>query len=275
MTCTKITLSLVVYNSPYNEVERVVKSLLLYTAEKIIFVVDNSPTNALSKISQLDTCICYKHLSTNVGFGAAHNWAIEQAKKQGSVYHFIVNPDIYYDKDVIAPMLSYLEEHPRVGEMMPRILSPDGSVQYLPKLMPTPLMLLRRKLSKYFKRSGAWWLRNFEMRSMRNDSVYEVGHVSGCFAAIRMEAIAKCGAFDDRFFLYFEDTDLSRRIHQHYITAYFPKVAVYHEYGNAASKNIKCFFLFIKSMCKYFNKWGWFFDKERKQSNRFFLSQLE
>lgn len=270
----RVTFSVVVYNSPYEEVERVVKSLLLYKEEKTIYVVDNSPTVSLPFICQLDACIRYKHFPSNIGFGAAHNWALERAHEEGSSYHFIVNPDVYYDQDVAAPMVEYLEAHPMIGEMMPRILSPDGTKQYLPKLMPTPLMLLQRQADRLFHGRCQQWMERFEMRSMRDDRVYEIGHVSGCFAVLRMEAYEKCGGFDKRFFLYFDDTDLSRRVHQHYVTAYYPMAYVYHKYGHAASKSTKHFMLFLVSLIKYFNKWGWLFDKERKRSNRLFLSQL-
>lgn len=57
-------------------------------------------------------------------------------------------------------------------------------------------------------------MKRFEMRQMTDDKVYDIGHVSGSFAAFRMKALDDCGTFDSRFFLYFEDTDISRRIHK-------------------------------------------------------------
>ena len=270
-----VTFSVVTYNTPYDELERVIKSLLLYPGEKKIFVADNSKEDFISqRLHELDEHICYKHFPKNVGFGTAHNWAISQAQNVGSKYHIVVNPDIYYFKDVVAPILDYMEQNPSVGELMPCILSPNGSVQYLPKLMPTPLMLLQRRLHKAIVFYGTHWMQRFEMRPMRNDRVYEVGHVSGCYAVMRMEALKRCGMFDQRYFLYFEDTDLSRRICKHYKTVYFPYVMVYHKYGHSAIKSIKCFKHFICSLVKYFCKWGWCFDKFREESNKRFLSQL-
>lgn len=270
----RVTFSVVVYNSPYGDVERVIKSMLLYKGAKTIYIADNSSEASFSSVSQLDSCLVYKHFPTNVGFGVAHNWALERAREEGSSYHFIVNPDVYYDVDVVVPMVDYLEVHPKVGEMMPRILSPNGSVQHLPKLMPTPLMLLQRRMYRMFGKVGQRWMERFEMRSMHTDRVYKIGHVSGCFAVLRMEAYEKCGGFDKRFFLYFDDTDLSRRVHKHYLILYYPMVFVYHKYGHAASKNMKHLSMFVLSLIKYFNKWGWLFDKERKRYNHSILSQL-
>ena len=90
-----------------------------------------------------------------------------------------------------------------------------------------------------------------------------------------MEALQRCGLFDERFFLYFEDTDITRRIHRYFRTLYYPFVSVYHDYGNGASKDPKLFFVFIGSLIKFFNKWGWFFDSERRRCNKYFLKQIK
>lgn len=271
----KVTFSVVVYKQDIDEIRKVLQSILLYQHEKTIFVVDNSPTDSISNICKMDACIVYKHLPENVGFGKAHNWAIAEAKKVHSQFHVVVNPDITYQTDVVEPMIDYMLLHPTIGEMMPRILNPDGTIQFLPKLMPTPKMLIARRLRKVFP---AWYehcMRKFEMRSMRTDQVYDVGHVSGCFAVFSMEALEATGGFDDRFFMYFEDTDLSRRVHCHYRTVYYPLVTVFHDYGNGASRNVRLFKIFISSLIMYFNKWGWLFDKQRRICNKSFLKQIE
>lgn len=270
-----VTFSVVVYKETIEDLTKVVKSLLLYTFEKVIYVVDNSPTNEASVLCSLDDCIVYQHFPQNIGFGKAHNWAIAQAMKTGSVYHFVVNPDVYYETDVAAPMIAYFESHPEIGEMMPKILYPNGRHQYLPKLMPNLLMLAQRRTSKLLPVLRKKWMKKFEMRDMRDDAVYEIGHVTGSFSAFRMKALEVCGTYDERFFMYFEDTDISRRIHQKFKTIYFPMVSIVHNYRNGATKSPKLFLIFICSLIKFFNKWGWFFDEERKRCNRMFLSQLE
>ena len=89
-----------------------------------------------------------------------------------------------------------------------------------------------------------------------------------------MEAIQEVGMYDDKFFMYFEDWDLSRRMHKKYKTIYFPQVSVYHGYKSGANKSGKLFKIFIKSAITYFNKWGWFFDSERNKVNNAALSQF-
>jgi GT2 family glycosyltransferase len=85
---------------------------------------------------------------------------------------------------------------------------------------------------------------------------------------MRINAIKEVGFYDDKFFMYFEDWDLSRRINQKYKTLYYPLVSVYHGYDSGANKSFKLFKIFVKSAVYYFNKWGWFFDKQRKEINK-------
>lgn len=270
----RVTFSLVVYKQPLDELRKVLESLLLFTQDKIIYIVDNSPTDEARQLSAMSSCMTYRHIPENIGFGKAHNWAMKQAMAVGSTYHFVVNPDIYFDNDIVSPMIEWLDAHPEAGQMMPRILYPDGRVQYLPKLMPSLRRLLQRRARKFAPKWHERWMQQFEMRPMRDDRVYDVGHVTGCFSVVRVEALRKCGLYDDRFFMYFEDTDLSRRIHRHYRTVYYPLVSVYHDYGNGASKNSRLFFVFLGSLIKFFNKWGWIFDSERKRCNKAFLAQI-
>jgi len=102
----------------------------------------------------------------------------------------------------------------------------------------------------------------------------EVPYLSGCFMFMRVEVLKKIGLFDERFFMYLEDTDLSRRIHRVSKTIYYPEVSIYHEYGKGSYKNPRLSLYHIKSAFKYFNKYGWFFDKERVRVNTITLKKL-
>ncbi|MBA4056764.1 MAG: glycosyl transferase family 2, partial [Marivirga sp.] len=82
------------------------------------------------------------------------------------------------------------------------------------------------------------------------------------------------GLFDERFFLYTEDTDLSRRIHKYYRTVFFPEVTIYHYHQRGSYKNLNLLWRNIRSAIKYFNKWGWALDKERDDFNARTLMQF-
>lgn len=266
---SEITVSIVLYNSNCEEIEKIINKI---GDRIIVFLIDNSSTNSLSLLSNYKN-VFYFHNPSNPGFGAAHNIAISKAIELGSKYHFIVNPDIYFDGDVISEMIDYMKKESSVGMMMPQILNLDGSIQNLPKLLPSPLSILLRKIKKpnfYYQK----FISKYELRDIPKDMIYNAPILSGCFTLLNLEAIKKIGMYDDKFFMYFEDWDLSRRMHQSYKTIYYPLVSVYHGYESGANKNSKLFNIFIKSAITYFNKWGWLFDGQRNEMNRKALSQF-
>lgn len=270
---TEITASIVAYKTDTEELE-IILNCVIQSPIEIVYLVDNSPLDcSLKRYSNYSLKISYISNPANTGFGAAHNMAIEKALKIGSKYHFIVNPDISFKTDVISPMVAYMKEHPEIGMMMPRVLNMDGSCQYLPKLLPSPFDLLLRKLKRpigVYRR----FIEKYELRNVSLEKICNVPIISGCFSLLNMEVIKKTGGYDERFFMYFEDFDLSRRIHENYKTIYFPLATVFHGYEGGANRNWRLFKVFVTSAIKYFNKWGWFYDKNRKLMNQNTLKEL-
>ncbi len=266
-----VTASVVLYNTDSGELLRLLDSIFKTEQNLKLYLIDNSLTDSLKNF--LDSRTVYVHNPSNPGFGAAHNIAIEKALELGSKYHFIVNPDIYFEGDIISPMIEYINNNPTIGMMMPQILNLDGTVQNLPKLLPSPLSILWRKFKKP-ARAYQRFIDQYELRKVSKDMIYDAPVLSGCFTLLSLEAIKNVGMYDDKFFMYFEDWDLSRRIHNHYKTIYFPLVSVYHGYDSGANKSTRLFRIFLNSAITYFNKWGWFFDKERKKINKKALSQF-
>ncbi|WP_330441901.1 glycosyltransferase family 2 protein [Flavobacterium sp. C4GT6] len=238
-----------------------------------LYLIDNSPTYKLRNISN-DPRIEYIHNPSNPGFGAAHNMAINKSINEGVDFHFVINPDVSFDSNVIQEMVNYMKLNEDVGMMMPQILNFDGTVQNLPKLLPTPFSILMRKLKrpKFIYDS---FINRYELRNVPEDLIYEAPILSGCFTLFNLKALKKVGGYDDKFFMYFEDWDLSRRMNKSFKTVYFPKVFVYHGYESGANKHRLLFKIFIKSAIYYFNKWGWFFDKERELVNKKTLNQFK
>ncbi|KUJ50604.1 glycosyltransferase [Chryseobacterium sp. JAH] len=268
----KVTASIVLYNTDKKELERIVKNLFDNYKSLILYLIDNSPTDVLKMQFERENII-YIFNPSNPGFGAAHNIALKEALLIGSEYHLVVNPDTYFNEDIISPMIEYMQQNPDVGMMMPRILNEDGTIQNLPKLLPSPYSVLMRKLKKpttIYKR----FINNYELRFIDENLIYNAPILSGCFTIIKMRVLQELGCYDDKFFMYFEDWDLSRRIHRHYKTIYFPKVSVYHGYHSGANKSRKLFKIFINSAITYFNKWGWFSDRERALINKETLKQF-
>lgn len=269
-----MTASIVLYKSDVEILKGAINNFLNAEQASTLYLVDNSPTDDLRFLENIDQRITYIFNPVNPGFGAGHNIAIKESIEAGFNYHFIINPDVVFTQDVIGKMLKYMKENSDVGMMMPEVLNEDGTVQNLPKLLPSPFSVVMRKI-KYPKFYYNQFINEYELRFVNAKKVYNAPILSGCFTLLRLSAIKEIGMYDDRFFMYFEDWDLSRRMHQKYKTIYFPHVSIIHGYESGANKNKRLFKIFIKSANTYFKKWGWFTDKERSAINSEALKQFK
>lgn len=266
-----ITASIVSYHHRLNELKKVIDCVLAEQVDKL-YIVDNSSDDRLRELEGTSDRIRYIH-SINRGYGAGHNIAIQEAIELGSTYHVVVNPDIYFEKGVLKKLETYMDASSSVGLVMPRILYPDGELQYLCKLLPSPSNLLFRRFlpwKKYVEKKN----RNYELRFTDYNQEMEVPSLSGCFMFIRTSVLKQVRGFDERYFMYAEDLDLCRRIGEVSRTMYYPFVSVFHKYEKGSYKNRKLLKYHICSVVKYFNKWGWFFDFERKKINKRILVTL-
>lgn len=268
-----ITGSMLLYNNPPEAVGKTIRSFLDTELSVKLYIVDNSKEEKKHLIPK-DERIEYIFNGKNLGFGVGHNIAIKKSLNQ-SGYHLVLNPDIFFKKGVLEKLHAFMEVNHEVGLVMPKICYFDSSTQYLCKFLPTPLDLVLRRLNlSALKVLLKGKLDRYELRFTGYDKIMDVPHLSGCFMFIRNEVFKKVGIFDERFFLYLEDVDLSRRIHRHYGTVYYPQVTVYHEHERGSYKNYTLLKHHIISAIRYFNKWGWFFDKERRSINKKIMRQL-
>jgi GT2 family glycosyltransferase len=265
----KITASIVVYKNEHSLLTRAIESFLQSSMTGPLTVVDNSPTDELRQLCDYAD-VTYIFSNKNLGYGRAHNLAIKQYINH-TRYHLVLNPDVSFDHDVIEKLFYFMESNPQAGLAMPKVLAPEGKVQMLCKLLPTPLDLTTRR---FFP---AAWFKNqnekYEMKDSGYNHVMNVPFLSGCFMFLRAEAIKKVGLFDERYFLYAEDTDLSRRIHQQFETLFYPETEIRHVHARGSYKDVRLTFHNIKSAVQYFNKWGWFFDEERDLINEKAITQ--
>ena len=92
---------------------------------------------------------------------------------------------------------------------------------------------------------------------------------------LRTEALLKSGLFDERFFMYPEDIDLTRRIHRDFLTLYYPSETIVHAHRQASYHSLRMLWIHATNMIRYFNKWGWLFDSERRLFNNLLLTKQE
>ena len=140
-----------------------------------------------------------------------------------------------------------MDESPDVGMVCPRVLNEDGTDQFLNKRYPSVLDLFIRRFSPRFlhpllkKRMD-----HYEMRDVGYDTICDVEVMSGAFMFCRTEVLKALAGFDPRYFLYFEDFDLSRKFQQlGYRTAYYPNSTVIHSWKRAAHINLRMTLIFI------------------------------
>lgn len=271
----KITGSIVIYKNELSMLQTAVDSFLDSTEDGVLYLIDNSPTNRLAAYFQHPR-IEYTFNNRNIGFGAGHNLALKKIlEKNESTYHIVLNPDVYFDREAISKLYYYIEQHPCVGLVMPKVLYPDGRLQPLCKLLPSPITLFTRRFlqfhSSWSNRLNHW----YEMHFTGYDKIMEVPFLSGCFMFLRTEALRDVGLFDESIFLYTEDTDLTRRIHRKYQTIFYPEAVIYHYNQRDSYRTSIKFLHHIVSAIKYFNKWGWFNDDERKYINRRILIKFQ
>lgn len=267
-----LSASIVLYHNSEEEVQNVLHCALLSPID-IIYVIDNSRNDLLRLYCQgISERVVYVH-SENIGYGGAHNVAIKDAMRKGAVYHIVLNPDIYFEPDVIEKLTAYMDEHPEAGQVMPKVFYPDGRLQYLCKLVPTPLdLIFKRFLPAFLVRKRMY---RFQLRFTGYDKFMNVPYLSGCFMFFRVAALQQVGLFDERFFMYPEDIDITRRMHEKYKTVFIPDVSIIHAHAAASRTNTRMLKIHISNMIKYFNKWGWFFDAERRKINKKVLRELK
>ena len=273
-----VNVSLVLYRTPADELTAILLTLLRSNVVRRIYVIDNSPEplTALpwekggAVFAQLGETpyrrIEYRHTGSNMGYGAAHNIAMRETLYDDVPYHLVLNTDIRFEPDVLSRLVAQMEQQPEIGLLQPRVTDEQGKMQYLCKMLPTPCDLLRRVVyGKHISHSRA--NNRFELHHLNHSRPINAPYLSGCFMLIRTAALEKAGLFDERFFMYPEDIDLTRRIHRDYLTLYYPSETIIHAHRRASYHSPKMFLIHAANICRYFNKWGWLNDPERRLYN--------
>lgn len=266
---TKLSVSIVMYQNDLKMLEGTIRSAMSCqdTPDLNIrlLLVDNSPSDERKNLVGIDSRVEYQSTGKNLGFGSGHNIAFRHFDGW-SDYHLVLNPDISFGPDALPALTVFMDKNVNTGLCMPKILNPSGSLQYACKLLPTPTNLILRRLP-FLK---AWTQKSDELYEMKKADYSKpmvVPFLSGCFMLLRMSTLRTVGFFDERYFLYLEDTDLCRRFLEVSDTCYVPFVSITHEAQRESAKNRQLLKIHIQSAIRYFNKWGWFFDRKRRLYN--------
>jgi GT2 family glycosyltransferase len=258
-----ITISVVIYNNDPQMLARLFQCITAVKLNVRTLVIDNARDDRIRALCD-GRIIKYIRNDRNVGYGAGHNVAIKTALDSTS-YHLVLNPDIYFEPGALESLYAFMQANRDIGLVMPKILYPDGSLQYLCRLLPSPFDLFVRRFKIPFlstKRDAV-----HALQSTGYNRIMDVPYLSGCFMFLRADALRKAGVFDERFFMYMEDVDLARRIGREYRNTFYPNVQVYHGFKKESYASIRQMYNHSVSAFRYFNKWGWFFDRQRRAIN--------
>ena len=248
-----ITASIVTYNSA-DEIDILMTSLQSCSSfeEMTIYVIDNASKD--STVNHIKNNYPWARMiesKENLGFGRGHNLAI---KNVHSKYHLIVNPDISVPKDTIKNAISFMDANPEIVVLTPYVMNVDGTQQFLPKKNPSMKYMIGGMFENHFKFCKR--LReDYTLQNQVIDTPIDVEFCTGAFMITRTEALHKVGGFDERYFLHFEDADLTRELRKVGRAVYNPEIKVTHKWHRENKKLNKSFWVALKSMFIYMNKW--------------------
>jgi GT2 family glycosyltransferase len=264
--------SIVLYKTAREELDRAVLQFLNVPLKTHLCIIDNSPIPLASQGEYRGRDISYDFAGMNLGYGAGHNISLRAAAGRAR-YSLVMNTDVQYSPDTVLGLKEFLDRNPQAGMAAPKVCYPDGSLQYVCRLLPTPANLFLRR----FLPRSAWTQRadhQYELRWWDHACVANIPYFQGSFMLLRTNLCNTLGGFDERFFLYGEDIDLTRRIHQVAETLYVPHLQVTHEYRRYSSRSLLGTWYGIQNNCRYFNKWGWLFDRDRRRINQRVVASL-
>ncbi|HBK4793432.1 TPA: glycosyltransferase [Serratia marcescens] len=263
----QIVASIVLYNHSYEQVVGTLTSLLAERCVEKIVLVNNGGADWADALE--NDRISYISAEGNGGFGHGHNLAMSRYL-DSCEYFLICNPDISFEMGALASLYRFASEgkHQFVS---PRIHYSDGRFQYSCRLLPTPAnLLLRRFLPKW----GAKMDIDYELQHADYEKNFAVPSVSGCFMLMKSELLARLEGFDERYFMYLEDVDLCRRALELTDIMYYSGTTITHVFGKGSYKSLTLLGYHMRSAILYFNKWGWFFDRERCRYNQRYLNSI-
>lgn len=271
---TSLSIATVCFNTPVSELTVLLDSLLdalkqlreefeLYGVR--LSIIDNSEADkagtglpgALSeRLLQEKISIDLLSGHGNIGYGSAHNLVIGNLDSE---FHLMLNPDVALDPAALREGVRYLIRHPETVLVSPRAVDEQGVPQHLCKRYPALFTLVARGFSPaLLRRLFDRRLARYEMRQLQErDEPRAVDIASGCFMLCRTGQLQAVGGFDPRYFLYFEDFDLSLRLVEKGSLVYLPAMKIVHRGGNAARKGLHHIRLFSRSAMTFYHSHGW------------------
>lgn len=253
----RLLLILVAFHPSRDEVSRLSACLDALPPDVAYVVVANDYTEPEPIDGLRAQAHLFLTLKSNHGYGAAFNYALAQLTEIPE-YLGALNTDLEWKEGTFELMIQWLDCHQDVCLATPMITDEYSIVQHLCKRNPTILALLSRRFwpeplkPQWLRRYDRW----FVMLEQDYSRVFDVSYLSGCCMVMRSRVLAKCGGFDESYFLYLEDADLTRSMSGYGRCVHLPLAQVVHRWGRGSYRNLHLALVNIQSAWIYFKKWG-------------------
>lgn len=203
---------------------------------EVIVVDNNSNDNSCRMVRDKFPSVILIENTDNKGFSKANNQAVAISKGE---YILFLNPDTVMPEDFLKKTIAYMDQHPEAGAIGPKLI--DGKGQFAPdgkKSFPTLSVAIFKTtgINKLFSKSP--YFNKYYAVHVGPDECAEVDVLSGCCMLVRKKAMDDAGGpFDEDYFMYCEDVDLSYRIQKAgYKNIYFPETELIHYKGESTRK---------------------------------------
>jgi GT2 family glycosyltransferase len=232
----KIFVSILNFNGEKDTIEclRSLSNLRRSSFELRIIVIDNASSRRIILDKDLTSKIDIKLIKnqTNLGFSGGHNIAIKYALENGADYILILNNDTYVDKDFLTNLLKVGESDDSVGILVPKIYFAPGFEFHKNRYA-------KKEIGKVLWYAGGEidWANIIghhrgvdEVDRGQFDKIQETELATGCCMLIKRKVFEKVGNFDDKYFLYYEDTNLTMRAEKNnFRIIYVPESVIWHK----------------------------------------------
>jgi GT2 family glycosyltransferase len=186
----------------------------------------------------------------NIGFAKAHNLVLEKIAKC-STYHLILNPDVVFEPSVLSNLIAQLAERNEVAMVSPKVIYPNGKLQYTCRKYPSFSQMLFRRIGIFKNQNQKNEYQDFDLTQP-----FFPDFIHGCFLLFKTADFLRIKGFDERYFLYMEDVDICKKIDViNKKKMYVPCVEIKHIHRKGSAKKIKLLYYHIISSIKYFIKW--------------------
>lgn len=264
MNSITLSISIVVYKEEFLHIKDCLLSLLTAIPNNInytISIVDNGiefnkKANFQLAIKKFffNLPIFYLLSSRNGGYGYGHNQVILNSDAE---YHLILNNDVYLMPDTLKNAFEFMQKYSQVGMLVPDVYDMEDNRVHLCRQNPRLwISFLRRFAPHLFKKFFHQKLTKFELQDKNyNEAMFDLSNPTGCFMFCRLKLLKQLNGFDERFFMYYDDSDLGRRMAQISQVAYSPTVKIKHLWRRAAYKDKRMTWIASKSAFYYSWKW--------------------